>query len=162
MNKNKRMKSGMNQSKINDKKREKLSELLEILKKKAMYSSINYKHAAALIYKGEVINLDFNKFVRPVTIYGDNNIFYRTIHAEVNVLCSYHDRKNIKGMDIVVIRVSNNKLKNSRPCNNCILKLNKMGIFRVYYSNESGEIVYEYVKDMPNEHISSGNYKRFL
>jgi deoxycytidylate deaminase len=47
-------------------------------------------------------------------------------------------------------------LKNSRPCNHCIDKLIKVGIYKVYYSNENGIIVSEIVEDMEKLHISSG------
>jgi deoxycytidylate deaminase len=105
----------------------------------------------------------FNKFIKEITIRKDNQTqtHYKTIHAEVDVLCNYPNKKQIKGMDLIVIRVNKqNMLRNSRPCNDCISKLNKLGIRKVFYSNEKGDIVYEYVQDMPNLHISSG--RRFL
>jgi hypothetical protein len=52
--------------------------------------------------------------------------------------------------------IKNNRLKNSRPCNHCIDKLIKVGIYKVYYSNENGIIVSEIVEDMEKLHISSG------
>lgn len=135
------------------------NEIIELLKKIAWHSTIYYKHAAALIKNDKYITSGFNKFIKQITIRKDNitQTHYKTIHAEVNTLYSFHDKKKVKGMDIIVIRVNkNNILKNSRPCNDCIYKLNKLGIRKVYYSNDKQDIVYEYVKDMPNLHISSG------
>jgi deoxycytidylate deaminase len=135
-------------------------DIILVLKKIAMYSTIYNKHAAALIKNEKHISSGFNKFIKEVTIRKDNitQTHFKTLHAEVDALYSFHGKKNVKGMDIIVIRVNkNNILKNSRPCNDCINKLNKLGIRKVYYSNEQGEIVYEYVKDMPNLHISSGS-----
>jgi hypothetical protein len=40
------------------------------------------------------------------------------------------------------------QIYNSRPCNNCINKMNKIGIRKVYYSTQDGNIVYEFVKEM--------------
>ena len=63
-----------------------------------------------------------------------------------------------KGNDILIIRISNScKLKNSRPCDDCITKLKLRGIRKVYYSNEFGSIVCEYLTEMKNLHKSSGH-----
>lgn len=132
---------------------------LDNLKKTAMKSSVSNRHSAALIKKDLIVKSSYNKFIKEVRVRIDNKTLthYLTIHAEVNVICSYYDKKNVKGMDIIVIRVNKcgTRLKNSRPCNDCIVKLRKLGIRKVYYSNETGDIVYEYVNNMKFLHICS-------
>ena len=65
-------------------------------------------------------------------------------------------------MDILVIRVNKNlTLKNSRPCSQCIDKLSKLGIRKVFYSNEEGDIVWEFVEQMKKTHISAGTRHLF-
>jgi hypothetical protein len=73
--------------------------------------------------------------------------------------------KNGKKYDIFVIRIgcSNNTCKldnniqlvNSRPCYHCLNMMKVIGIRRVYYTNDIGEIIYENVKDMFSIHISN-------
>ena len=135
--------------------------ILDNLIKTAMKSTVNNKHSAVLIKNDIIYKSAYNKFIKEITIRKNNNtyIHYLTIHAEVNAICShYGHKKNVKGMDIIVIRIDKFgvKLKNSRPCNNCILKLRKLGIRKVYYSNEKGDIVFEYVNNMEFLHICSG------
>ena len=133
--------------------------ILNNLKKTAMKSSVNNRHSAALIKNDIVLKSTYNKFIKQIHIRKDNctYIHYVTVHAEVNAICSYYDKKNVSGMDLIVIRVNNcgTKFKNSRPCNDCITKLLKLGIRKVYYSDEKGEIVFEYVNNMKFIHICS-------
>lgn len=80
-----------------------------------------------------------------------------TIHAEMDALFAVRT-KYTKGMDILIIRVNRQLvMKNSRPCNVCIDKLRQKGIRRAYYSNDQGQVVYEYVDRMPKLHESSAN-----
>jgi deoxycytidylate deaminase len=129
--------------------------ILDNLKKTAMKSSVNNRHSAALIKKDVILNLSYNKFIKQIK--HCKSIHYLTIHAEVNAICSYYDKKNVRGMNIIVIRIDNYgiKLKNSRPCNDCIIKLRKFGISKVYYSNEKGDIVFEFLDNMKFLHICS-------
>lgn len=137
--------------------------ILDNLKKTAMKSSVNSRHSAALIKKNIVLKSTSacNKFIKQVCVREDSNMNYLTIHAEVNTICSYYDKKNIRGMDIIVIRINEcgTKLKNSRPCNDCIIKLRKLGIRKVYYSDEIGEIVFEFVNNMEFLYICNSKKK---
>jgi cytidine deaminase len=123
---------------------------IEYLKKIAIKSLVNSKHAAAIIKNNKLYYTTNNKFTTTV----------RTIHAEINIFYNI-PKMSIKNIDIIVIRISKSyELRNSRPCNDCIDKLRKMGIRKVYYSNDEGEIINEYLQDMKKIHISSG--ARFL
>lgn len=132
--------------------------ILNNLKKTAMKSSVNNRHSAALIKNDIVLKSTCNKYIKKsASTNCEINCTYLTVHAEVNAICSYYDKKNVRGMDLIVIRVNKcgTKFKNSRPCNDCIIKLQKLGIRKVYYSDETGDIVFEYVNNMKFLHICS-------
>lgn len=127
------------------------------LKKHAYNSNINHKHSAALITnKQNLLSIGFNHFINDRGIINSNKNANKTIHAEINAICKF-PKKLVKGNNILVIRVNNDILKNSRPCNSCIDKLQRLGINKVYYSNEDGDIIYEYVHNMPRLHECSSN-----
>ena len=132
----------------------KLHEPLEILKKSAKNSNVQYKHSACLIRGYKILTIGVNK-------YHQDKQF--TIHAEIDAILKY-DTKDLKGMDILTIRISNSSdnLCNSRPCNSCIDKLKQRGVRKAYYSTDNGDVVYEYVDIMPKLHISSGTRYRNL
>ena len=52
----------------------------------------------------------------------------------------------------------------SRPCNECVKMMKKLGIKKVHYSNEDGKMITEKVKDMEFKHNTPGNirYKKKL
>ena len=128
---------------------------LDILRKKASYSDISYKHAAALIHNDQIYSSAMNKFISIKTSKFKHQV-YKTIHAELNVFETF-PKRHVKGMDILVIRINNQlKLKNSRPCSHCIEELRRIGIRKVYYSDDSGHIVWEWVEHMDKRHISAG------
>lgn len=127
---------------------------INLLKKIAFESIVYYKHAAALISKDIVYSAGVNKFIKEIKI--NDQVYYKTMHAEITVFEKL-PKKKVRGLDILVIRVNKNlALRNSRPCNQCIDKLLKLGIRKVYYSNEQGQIVSEFVENMEKLHVSSG------
>lgn len=135
----------------------KLDEPISILTKKALNSSscVQYKHSACLIKGDKIFSIGINKCIKKIH-FGDK-IAKSTVHAEINAILQA-DLRFTKGMDILIIRVNKSKkLKNSRPCNSCIDKLKKHGIRKAYYSNDQGEIVWEFIDHMPKIHVSSGN-----
>ena len=135
----------------------KLSIDINLLIKTAEKSYVNSQHAAALIYNDNILAMNVNKFIKTILIKNGESIekYYKTIHAEINL---NYPRNEVRGKDIVVIRINKNlALKNSRPCSMCIEKMKKLGIRKVYYSNNDGEMICEDVKTMTSEHISAGN-----
>jgi cytidine deaminase len=137
----------------------KFDEPIRLLKKIAVESIVYYKHAAALMSGDTVYSSGTNKFIKEIKI--NNQIYHKTMHAEITVFEKL-PKKKVRGMDILVIRINKNlALKNSRPCNQCIDTLSKLGIRKVYYSNEDGNIVWEFVEQMAKIHISSGTKHLF-
>jgi deoxycytidylate deaminase len=127
---------------------------IQKLRKIAQNSPLQHKHSACLIKGNKMITMGYNKYIKESII---NNILVKfAIHAEIDALCKI-DKKLIKGHDILIIRISRSHLKNSRPCNSCIEKLKSRGIRKVYYSNECGNIVCEFLENMTKLHDSSGH-----
>jgi deoxycytidylate deaminase len=132
---------------------------LDILTKIASNSDIAYKHAAALIHHNQIYASAINKYI---PLKKSKGSYYKTIHAELNVFERFPKRHvKGKGIDLIVIRINKQyALKNSRPCSHCIDELRRIGIRKVYYSNDSGDIVSELVEHMEKIHVSAG--KKFV
>ena len=79
--------------------------------------------------------------------YNSRNISIgNSTHAEV--ACLNKLTNNIKSIDLIILRVkSNGTLGNSKPCSGCMIfmlkniKLRKLNIVNIYYSNEFGNII---------------------
>lgn len=124
--------------------------LLDELHCQAKKSDVMHKHAAALMKGKRAVSIGFNKYK------GESQPAQQTVHAEESVLnacLSGH-------FDLIVIRIGNGKneqFKLSRPCNNCIDRMmtsKGLVINKVYYSDENGEIIFEYLKLMKKLHVS--------
>lgn len=137
--------------------KEYIDDYINLLKKIAINSNISSKHAAALIHSNRIYSSGYNHYITNVK--DDKND--RTIHAEISIFENI-SKKIAKGLDIIVIRVNNNLiLKNSRPCNHCIEQLKKIGIRKIFYSNENGIILCEFVDKIQKKHISKGNKRNW-
>lgn len=133
--------------------------ILKKLKTVAEKSNVNSRHSCALVVDNNIITLGFNR-------YCNNKKYSNTIHAEIDALFKLKTKiKTREKVDIIIIRLSNYNneiLKNSKPCNHCIIHLKKyhestkIFINRIYYSNEHGEIVHDTLDNICNNHISSG------
>jgi len=136
---------------------DKFANAVERLRKAAMQSALNQKHAACLVYGEQITSVGVNK---RFTVRLNDNVLPLTIHAEVDALSNLNP-KYLKGLDILVIRVNRaGQLVYSRPCNSCIDKLYRKGIRKAYYSDTDGNIVYEFVDKMPKIHDSAGTRMR--
>jgi len=65
--------------------------------------------------------------------------------------------RHLNKSSIVVIRHKNGKLTMSKPCKNCISFMKTLGIKKIYYSNENGNIIVENIKKIKTTHISCTN-----
>lgn len=140
----------------------KISNIIDHLKKVSLNSDISYRHSAALFKRNKVIAVGYNKSIKQLNVTNNNGSQFKvTVHAEVDALYQASKKHDLRGIDIIIIRTKHMcdgqiTLRNSRPCNDCIEKMEKIGIRKVYYSNSDGEIVYEFLDDMAKIHISSG------
>ena len=87
-------------------------------------------------------------------------------HAEMDVLYKvlkeytkqpFKDVINLNNYTIAVVRFGKDgKLKNSRPCNQCLETMIKYRIKKILYSTEDGSVIAEKPINMEKHHISSG------
>jgi len=148
-----------------------LSTIIDKLHYKALDSIIDHKLAAAIISHNKILGRPYCNTPKNIPYIKQEG----TTHAEINAILHYKsnkiaqhkidrflqhkvDRLAQHKVDILVIRVNRyNQRCNARPCYNCLLTMQKMGIRRVYYSVSSTDIVYENVKDMISIQITSYN-----
>jgi len=145
-----------------------LSSIIDKLHSKAQNSIIDHKLAAAIISHNKILGRPYCNTPKNIPYLKQEG----TIHAEINAILHMKNNKNkvnnfmlhkveriaLHKVDILVIRVNRyNQRCNARPCYNCLLTMQKMGIRRVYYSVSSIDIVYENVKDMISIQITSYN-----
>lgn len=150
----------------------KMTWVIDYLKKISMNSDVGQRHSAALFKKNKIFSFGYNKSIKHISTnttkqnYDDS--FKITIHAEINALYQANKKCDLRGVDILIIRTKltySGKivLRNSRPCSDCIDKMMEIGIRKVYYSNASGDIVYEFLDTMLKSHTSAGrkNIRKF-
>lgn len=71
--------------------------------------------------------------------------------------------KNIVFYVLVVIRIKNDKISNSKPCNDCISKIKKSGLIKkIYYSEDNNKYLSSInINNIENNHKSVGKkYER--
>jgi hypothetical protein len=62
--------------------------------------------------------------------------------------------KKLSQYSIIVLRVGlTGELLNSKPCMDCLKVLKMIGIKKVYYSDENGNIIVEKIKNMESNHV---------
>jgi deoxycytidylate deaminase len=136
----------------------KLQMTINMLIRIAQNSNLVHKHSACLLLGDKVYAVGVNKYFG---IKAAGQHIKLSIHAEEDAIINCNPKLS-KGMDIFVIRIGkSNMLRYSRPCNSCIDKLKKKGIRKAYYSDSNGNIVYEFIDNMPKLHVSSGcNFRK--
>lgn len=151
----------------------KTKRFIEAAMNEAYKSDSQKRHGCVMVKAGKITAASANQEARGV-------LCGRTVssmHAEMAVLslafrkcCSASaDKENYRNkrkkqqsrknrnrhLDIYVIRLgAQNELRNSRPCFECVKALKKLGVYRVFYSDENGNIRMEKVCDMENAHLS--------
>lgn len=135
---------------------------IDNLKQIALTSEVNNKHAACIIVKNSIFINSVNEY-NTIEI-NKNVVFHATIHAEIGAIkkcINLIKNKKLYGMiDLIVIRVNETgELKNSKPCKNCVEAMKKIGIRRVFYSDDdvNQNIKNEYLSDIITSHVSSAN-----
>ena len=81
-------------------------------------------------------------------------------HAECRIIREGNLQKRYHVIDIIVIRIKKEPfgaLGMAKPCKNCLQVYKELGVRGIYYSDESGKIRYELVKEMQTNHVSKGN-----
>ena len=141
------------------------------IKKNELCSLNNYNHIACvlsddgkILSNNTIILKKTNVMSYGVNYYGDLDGNIPGIHAEINAINKLPkcNKKNTY-INLIVLRLSkNNKIQNSKPCQNCIQKLSYLPnlkgykIKHIYYSDNEENIVKCKLNDLQNEspHIS--------
>ena len=99
-------------------------------------------HVAMLVRRGKILAVASNRLGSRSQGCGFSNY---TIHAERNVVKQFGDLSKLKGCDLFVMRIVQNKMSgekffgNSEPCHECKVFLEKCqteyGLKNVYYTN---------------------------
>lgn len=103
-------------------------------------------HVAMLVRRGKILRVASNRLGSRSQGSGFSNF---TIHAERNVVKEFGDISQLKGCDLFVMRIHQNRLTNekyfgnSQPCRDCQLFLEKCqrqyGLRHIYYTNKAAE-----------------------
>jgi hypothetical protein len=92
---------------------------------------------------------------------GDVDGLHSGIHAEcdaIHKLPPLPRKKKLEKVNILIVRFTKNgKIRNSKPCTNCITKMSLLPPYKgysikyVYYSNDDGTIVKTNLRSLQNE-----------
>jgi deoxycytidylate deaminase len=114
-------------------------------------SNMDKRHGAIIYNKKRPVSIGYN------TLGSSEREFSR--HAEASAITKYY--KNKGKIRLYVARISKGSdgiFMNSRPCNDCIDKMKKVGIYEVIYSTGDKQIYKkEKVSEMKYIHVSAGN-----
>ena len=145
------------------------NKMIEHAKKQAMKSNLNYQHGAILSKGGKILASGHNKSRSSFM-----NTTQTCLHAEMDVINKYFSiiknkklnlkkKQNITALSkciLWVIRLSaNNELVSSKPCGICMKNIKKLGIKKIGYSNDYGEIIIENTKYCTSNYMSNAQKK---
>lgn len=107
---------------------------IDVAKEYAGMSTAKKRHGAVVVRKGRIIGRGFNKTTNdPKTVSEEHIKTHCSRHAEVEAMRNAN--WNVKGCTLYVARVSKSgRIGNSRPCEYCQEKIEKMGIKKIVYT----------------------------
>ena len=121
------------------------------------------QHFSGIFKNGKLCHLGNNHLRNS---YNNKCVCFST-HAEMDVIYKVlktgTKKPKLNNYTVVVVRLGRNgKLKNSRPCNQCLDLMVKYNIKKVVYSTETSFEVHK-PRDMDGHHVSSGwiAYEKF-
>ena len=99
-------------------------------------------HGAVLVKGGNIINAAHNKWA--YSSFGkrfrERGKGISTLHAELAVVINL-DRSVTQGTDVYVVRVDKaGEFRMSKPCSMCETALKHVGIKRIYYTTDDGDL----------------------
>jgi deoxycytidylate deaminase len=114
-----------------DKKSKKYFDLAKKLSFKSQY---HHKIAAVVVKKGRILGVGVNN---PYKTHTKSTNPWRTIHAELDAILD-SPKEELKGSSIYVYREhKNGNLASSKPCEHCAALIAKVGIIKVYYTDNN-------------------------
>lgn len=171
-----------------------IGKVLDAMDSPENYGDMKWRHISGLIVNGKLvavgscnhrtrvgdcnmpsIHAEMHALMLFVGSHNIKNLLYTSNKNKKRYNCSNNKNKKynkklyqLRNAEMVVVRKPNSENINhyleSRPCNECIKLLKQLGIKKVHYSDEKGEIITEKVKDMEFRHDTPGNvrYKKKL
>lgn len=114
--------------------------------KQASYSTYKYK-IGAVVFKGQrIIGSGYNG-VRSNSIHPKYKTHINSLHAEQMALLNL-DWDRLRGYSIFVARINNKGLfRLAKPCEMCQKLLLYVGIKKIYYTTDKGEIVFNQIEE---------------
>ena len=116
---------------------------MDLAKKVALRGTYGgFKHGALLLRGGKVINSSCNKNNHCAfgSRFRQRDEGSPTLHAEIGCVLNL-DRSTTEGATMLVVRVSKTgEYRMSKPCSMCRAVLKHVGIKKVYYTDNNGEL----------------------
>ena len=105
-------------------------------------STYHFRIGAVIFNSKRIISSGHNGLRTSSNIPDKHKNFINSLHAEQAAILNVNWNK-VKGCSILVMKISKTKgsLSNARPCTMCYKILKHVGIKKIYYTNEQGEIV---------------------
>ena len=126
----------------------------------ALQSNQHYKLGCIIIKNGKIVCKNFND--KRSRINGKNFV---CIHAEINCihnLLKYEKNyRKLKNYSLFVIRIGKDEngnivLRNAKPCKYCTESIKRIGLKKIIYSNDDGELEKIKISELESEYISKG------
>lgn len=124
--------------------------IIEACIKEAKKSEYIFKMGAVIFKGNRIIGKGHNAIRSCSNIDPKYRRFNNALHCELRALLSVKNWKNLKGADILVIKISKTtgSLSNAKPCYHCQQALKAVGMRNVYYSDTNGGISMTKAKDL--------------
>ena len=128
---------------------------IQIAATEATRSKCLMRHGCVAVMNGRIVGRGYNNY----RCHSNDGFIKNTMtcHAEIAALRQVNKRgKKAKKITLYVVRLdSNNTLKASAPCVDCMKRINIMGVKRVIHSTNCGKIIIQNPDKCVN-HITTG------
>lgn len=138
-----------------------MSKFIELASATARYSDAHHKHGTVLLCKNMIFT-GFNHMIDAkysITIHSEEHAINNFIQwCRVRRYSDNFIRRKLNRSEIITIRITNNNIKYSKPCNMCIELIKKYGIKKVLYIDTDNEpcMVTKKTCDLQTLFMSSG------
>ena len=124
--------------------------IVEACIKEAKKSEYRFKMGAVIFKGNRIIGKGYNAIRSCSSIDPKYRRFNNALHCELRALLSVKNWKNLKGADMLVIKISKTtgSLSNAKPCYHCQCALQSVGIRNVYFTDVNGTISMIKAKDL--------------
>lgn len=113
--------------------------------REALKSDYKFMMGAVIFKNKRILSVGYNQIRSCSFIPESKRKWSNSLHAEQAAILRASSYKILKGASILVMKISKTEhsISNARPCDYCLSSLDYVGIKKIYYSNEMGEIEYE-------------------